>query len=172
MIGATIGFTLIFTLTRKLGRPFVERFVNKKALERFDYLTKEKGVLVFFFIFLLPVFPDDIISFVAGLTAIKIRTLVLISLAGRLPGYIMLSLAGNGIAYENLSTIIATGAAILILFIVAWYKRAWLKEFAEHKNRIAYIRETWNKSCKQIIVWVAVLSAIIAAIYILAGKFY
>src|SRR5687768_13593839 len=80
MIGAAIGFTLIFVLARKLGRPFVERFVDKKLLDKFDYLAESNGTLVFFLIFLLPAFPDDIICYIAGLTTIKIRTLVLVSL--------------------------------------------------------------------------------------------
>ncbi len=127
LIGATIGFTLIFILARKLGRPFVERFVSKKVIDKFDHLTKDKGVWVFFLIFLLPAFPDDMISFIAGLSRIRIRTLILISVAGRLPGYVVLSLAGNGLAYHHIKPVIITGAILGILFVIAWWKRAVVK---------------------------------------------
>jgi uncharacterized membrane protein YdjX (TVP38/TMEM64 family) len=66
IVGATIGFTLVLVLARKLGQPFVERLVSAKALERFDYLAQGRGVVVLFLIFLLPAFPDDVVSLVAG----------------------------------------------------------------------------------------------------------
>lgn len=151
--GATIGFTAVFYLTRKLGRPFVERFVSKKILGKFDHLTEEKGVLVFFLIFLLPAFPDDLISFIAGLTTIRIRTLVLISIAGRLPGYAVLSFTGNGLAYENLNPVIATGILMVMLSAISWWKRAWLREFVRREDRISFVNEQWKASWKTIIIW-------------------
>lgn len=98
MVGAIIGFTAIFILTRRLGRPFVEYFVSDNILEKFDYLSNTKGIIALFVIFLLPAFPDDAICYIAGLTKIKIRTLILISVIGRLPGYVILSLIGSGVA--------------------------------------------------------------------------
>ncbi|WP_220184042.1 TVP38/TMEM64 family protein [Thermoactinomyces mirandus] len=148
IIGATIGFMFVFLLARKLGRPFVERFVNKKVMDKFDHLTKNKGGLVFFLIYLLPAFPDDIISFIAGLTTIRIRTLVLISLAGRLPGYIVLNLTGNGLTFENYNPIVVTFAALVIIFALVWWKRAWLREFVEHNNRISFIMTHCKNSRK------------------------
>lgn len=169
VIGATIGFTLIFVLSRKLGRPFAERFVNKKILDKFDYLTKDKGPLVFFLIFLLPAFPDDIISFAAGLTTIRIRTLVLISLAGRLLGYIVLSLTGNGLTYENLNPVIITGVIMVIIFVVAWKKREWLHEFVERKDRISFVKAQWKASWLAIILWALGLLIVAISLYRLAA---
>jgi len=169
MIGATIGFTLIFVLVRKFGRPFVERFVSKKALNKFDHFAGEKGAMVFFLIFLLPAFPDDIISFIAGLTTIKIRTLILVSLVGRLPGHVLLCLTGNGLAYENLNYIIATIAVAVILFAVAWWKRKWLYEFVKRSDRILFIKEQWKSSKTAIILWTLGLLIITAALYLLAA---
>ncbi|HHY27059.1 MAG TPA: TVP38/TMEM64 family protein [Desulfitobacterium dehalogenans] len=157
MLGATIGFTLVFILARKLGRPFVERFVDRKNIERFDHLSEEKGAWVFFFIFLLPAFPDDLIAFIAGLTTIPIRTLVLISVAGRLPGYAVLAFMGNGLALENLNPVVVTIAALIIIFVLAWWKRGWLRKFVEHKNRSQFISEQWNLHWQKIILWTIVL---------------
>jgi len=164
LIGATIGFTLVFILTRKLGRPFVERFVSKKFLDKFDHLIKEKGVLVFFLIFLLPAFPDDIISFIAGLTTIKIPTLVIISLLGRLPGYIVLILMGNGLV-EDLNFSVFTVVIILILSAIAWWKRRWIHEFVDHNNRILFIKEHWNASWGRILMWILGLVIISILLY-------
>ena len=164
MIGATIGFTIIFVLTRKYGRPFVERFVSKKYLDRFDYLTREKGVMVFFLIFLLPAFPDDIISFIAGMTTIKISTLVFISILGRLPGYVVLSLIGNGFTYDNLKPVFVTIILFAIIFSVAWWKRAWLHDLIKRGDRLLYIKIKFRESWLSITL---VLAGLLIAIILL-----
>lgn len=138
MIGAAIGFTLIFVLARKLGRPFVEYFVDKKLLAKFDYLTESHGVLVFFLIFLLPAFPDDIICYLAGLTTIKIRTLVLISLLGRLPGNILLSITGAGVAESNTNLVITVVTILAVVAVVGFLNRKrierWVKQVSQKKD--------------------------------------
>lgn len=138
-IGATIGFTLVFVLARKLGRPFVEKFVSPAHLQRFDHLAGRRGTLALFLIFLLPAFPDDVISFIAGLTPIPIRTLVLISLAGRLPGYVLLSVGGNGLAYDNLNPIVVIGGVVAVIVALAYWKRAWLHEMVASGDVVGFI---------------------------------
>lgn len=153
LIGAGIGFTLIFILARKLGRPFVERFIKKELLEKFDHLTNDKGVWVFFLIFLLPAFPDDAISLIAGLTTIKISTLILISLAGRLPGYAILSYTGSRLVYENMNPVVVIVSTLIVILAIAWWNRVWLREFVEHNNRILWVKEQWSGSWVTIAVW-------------------
>jgi uncharacterized membrane protein YdjX (TVP38/TMEM64 family) len=137
-IGAAIGFTLIFVLARKLGRPFVAYFVDKKLLEKFDYLAESKGVLVLFLIFLLPAFPDDIICYIAGLTTIKIRTLVLISLLGRLPGNLLLSITGSGVAESNTQLVVVIVSFLVVIGVVGFWQRKrierWIHQFAERSK--------------------------------------
>lgn len=170
MIGATIGFTLIFALTRKFGRPFVGYFVDKKTLDKFDHLIEgKKGKLVIFLIYLLPAFPDDLISFVAGLSAIPIRSLVIISVLGRLPGYAILTFTGHGLTLKNLNPVIVTISILLILLATAWWKRKWLQEFVLHNNRILFIKENWKKSWPTILIWVVAIIMAAIAIYKLAS---
>ncbi len=102
LIGLTIGSFVIFCLARKLGRKFVEKIVKKKTLNKFDRLIKKKGVPMLFLIYLLPLLPDDLVCYIAGLTKIKIKTLVIISTLGRFPGILILSLVGAGLASENM----------------------------------------------------------------------
>lgn len=135
MIGAMLGITLVLVISRQLGRPFVERFVEKKHLEKFDYLTKAKGPLVFFLIFLLPAFPDDIICYLAGLSAIPIRTLVLVSFAGRLPGFLVLALLGSGIAEADGRLIGIVVAVLVIIGAVGYWQRERLERWAHSLGR-------------------------------------
>jgi uncharacterized membrane protein YdjX (TVP38/TMEM64 family) len=131
MIGAVFGFTTVFVLSKLLGRPFVERFVKKEDLTRFDRLTKNAGPLVLFLIFLLPGFPDDAICYIAGLSALPIRTLVFVSIAGRLPGYLATSFIGAGIGGSSLNYIVVTVVGIGFIAVVAYLKRAAIKQFIQ-----------------------------------------
>ena len=81
--------------------------------------------------FLLPGFPDDIICYVAGLSNLPIRTLVMVSLAGRLPGYLATSFLGAGIGDANVRLVVGIGIALGLAGIVAYMKRAELKAFIQ-----------------------------------------
>jgi uncharacterized membrane protein YdjX (TVP38/TMEM64 family) len=96
MIGTTLGSLLAFSLARWLGRPFVEKVVAKDALAKFDYVSREKGLFTLFILFLLPIFPDDAICYIAGTTRIPIWKLVLVAFFGRFPGFLILNLVGAG----------------------------------------------------------------------------
>jgi uncharacterized membrane protein YdjX (TVP38/TMEM64 family) len=128
-IGGVIGCTLVFLLSRRLGRPFVERFVRKKTLDRFDYLSDSGGQLVLLIIFLVPIFPDDLICYIAGLTRIPISRLVLITLIGRIPGYAVFSLTGAGAAQSNLTLVTIVAVTIAVTAGLAFWQRHRIERF-------------------------------------------
>jgi len=165
IIGATIGFTIIFVLARKLGRPFVERFFSKELIDKFDYITKSKGTLALFLIFLLPAFPDDLICYLAGLTTIPIRKLIIISLAGRIPGYLILSLTGNGLGHENMNPIIITLVAALMVFGIAFWKRSWLNDLVRSGNYIEYVKQHWGLSRIATTAWITCITILSILLY-------
>lgn len=135
MLGALVGFTLIFILSRKLGRPFVERFVKPEYLKKFDYLTKKAGPMVFFLVFLLPGFPDDIICYIAGLSSIPLRTLIVISIAGRLPGYLLTSFMGAGIGAADTKLVLWIVIPCLVLGLLAFWQRKAIEKWVRSQLR-------------------------------------
>ena len=123
MIGLVIGSFIAFYLSRKFGRPFVERIVNKKTLRKLDNLSSERGIFGLFLIYLLPALPDDVICYIAGLTNIKIKNLMIISTIGRLPGFIVLNLVGAGFASQSsLFAIILFIIFMLVSLVLFIYK--------------------------------------------------
>ncbi|MDX2776583.1 TVP38/TMEM64 family protein [Streptomyces caniscabiei] len=162
IIGATIGFAFVFAVSRKFGRPLVERFFDKKHIEKFDFITKKNGGMALFLIFLLPAFPDDLICYLAGLTKIPIRTLILISIAGRLPGYLLLSFTGNGLTFGNANMIISIATGVLIILGLGIWQRAWLYELVKSDDHMAYIRQNWNLSRRATAIWGGILLAVTA----------
>lgn len=118
LVGATIGSAVAFWLSRRYGRPFVERVVREELLATFDQFVEEAGTVSLFVIFLLPGLPDDVICFAGGMTDIDLRTLVTISFFGRLPGYLLVTLSGSGLATGDLAV---TAVTLLgLLAVSAW----------------------------------------------------
>ncbi|MBI3547097.1 MAG: TVP38/TMEM64 family protein [Gammaproteobacteria bacterium] len=66
-VGLMIGSWIAFMLARLLGRPLVERFVSSQIIQRYDYVMKHKGLMLAFFMFLIPGFPKDFLCYLLGL---------------------------------------------------------------------------------------------------------
>ncbi|MFB6186718.1 MAG: TVP38/TMEM64 family protein [Halobacteriaceae archaeon] len=132
LIGATIGSIIVFIFARRFGRSFIERFVIADTLSVFDTLIEKNGRFVLFVVFLVPALPDDAICAMAGITRIPIWQLVIISLVGRFPGYLMVSYAGAQFAKTNY---IQTMAILFIIAVTAivvyWYKERILSTLFE-----------------------------------------
>ena len=86
MVGLLVGTALAMALARRFGRPLVERLVNPERLARWDRITRRRGPLFFFLIFLTPSLPDDIVCFLIGLSSLAVPRMIVLALIGRLPG--------------------------------------------------------------------------------------
>ncbi len=95
MVGILLGVWAAIGLTRKLGRPFIERFVPAEHLQRFDDLLEKGGPTAVFLLFLLPLVPDDSICILAGLTPIPLSLLMILAAIGRFPSILASSFIGN-----------------------------------------------------------------------------
>jgi uncharacterized membrane protein YdjX (TVP38/TMEM64 family) len=130
-VGLALGSTLAFTLGRLFGHSVVRRVVPAAILARFERLINESSLWDFFLIFLLPLFPDDAVCFIAGLTRLPIWQLVLVSIAGRMPWMAVLTYVGahaeEDAAWTGLVLAVIVVAGLLIwLFsdeLEAWMHR-------------------------------------------------
>jgi uncharacterized membrane protein YdjX (TVP38/TMEM64 family) len=128
MIGLIIGSTLVMALTRRFGRPLVERFVDRKSVERIDQLVEKRGSLVIFLIFLLPFLPDDAVCFLAGLTPIPLLELVLLAMIGRFPGVFVANLLGSQAQSFELWQWIVVMLLFMLLAGFVWRYRIEVRE--------------------------------------------
>ncbi len=133
-IGLTIGSFLAFYIGRRLGRPFVEKLIPPKILDKFDFLVTNRGAFLAFIFFSIPGFPKDYMCYLLGLSPLRTLTFVIIACLGRIPGTIMLGVQGAGMYEEQYGMV----AALLIVAVVAgaaavYFQeplREWLKEKA------------------------------------------
>jgi len=114
-VGNIIGTAIAFLLSRHVGRPLVERLVNRNKLGRYDTFFKESGRLALWFAFLFPIFPADIMSFVTGLSDMRFREFMFIAIVAYLPNMLMLNYFGS-VLYESGLGVKALVSASAFLF--------------------------------------------------------
>ena len=94
MICIVAASQLGFALARWTGRPVVDRLVDKKTLDKWYAIGEKQGFMFFTIAFVLPMFPTDMMNFVAGLTGIRGTQFLAANILGRLPSAIMLTMIG------------------------------------------------------------------------------
>ena len=122
-LGIIMGSMFAFYLARRLGRPFVQKLVGKKYIDQLDSFKESKVTFIFFMIFLLPLFPDDIFCFLAGITNMKPRTFLIIMALGRFPGYFMLGILGADLANSQITLFVIISIIALVFLGVVYLFR-------------------------------------------------
>ncbi|MBI4688922.1 MAG: TVP38/TMEM64 family protein [Nitrospirae bacterium] len=122
-IGLTIGSWAAFSLSRFFGRPFIEKFVKKETLGKFDYLLHHKGAFLVFILFLIPGFPKDSLCYILGLGHLSTKEFLIISTVGRLAGTVLLTLGGSYIYRQQYQRFfMLVGIAIVVIFMSMVYR--------------------------------------------------
>ena len=113
-------------LARWAGRPLVERLAPVNLLDKWYDMSAQKGMLFFMFAFMLPIFPSDVMNYVAGLSSLSPRRFFIANLLGRFPGVMLMTAIGAYGFQLSLGVWIGIAIATIIMFI------AWRKIFGSH----------------------------------------
>jgi len=119
-IGLTLGSWLAFILAHFFGMPLLEKIVKPAIIEKFDHFMEHQGILVSFFLFLIPGFPKDYLCYIMGVSRMPVGTFLIISAAGRLFGTIMLSITGSSARQGHYFLLGCFVGAGIIIFIAAY----------------------------------------------------
>lgn len=118
-IGRIIGHLIAFSIARAFGRKIAEKYVSQKTLEQYDKYVSNKS-LILFLMYYLPIFPDDELSYLAGLSKMKFRIFFLANIFGHVGGSIGLAYIGSGIDTKDL-LFWALTVSVLIGFPIVWW---------------------------------------------------
>ena len=97
-LGAIVGAIVSFELARRFGRPLSERIVKRSLLERADRLVDSAGWPGLLTLRLIPAVAFTAINWGAGFTSVTRWTFVWTTAAGILPGAIVFTASGTGLA--------------------------------------------------------------------------
>ena len=124
-IGMFLGSLLAFFLGRVIGRRFVNWIVGDPSKVD-EYLKKLKGkeTVILFFMFLLPMFPDDVLCSIAGITPMNFIVFIFIQIITRFTsiGSTLFFMSGEIIPYNKpwgIAILIFLTIITIILFIIA-----------------------------------------------------
>ena len=116
-ITMTISSVVVFLLVRKFGIRFVELFVSRRQIENMGFLKDNQKVQsVLFFIFLLPGTQKDVVTYLAGLTNLSLKSWIFICFVGRFPAILLTALGGSALGNAKYGIV----AVVIVVFAVAY----------------------------------------------------
>ncbi len=143
-IGAVIGATLSFLLSRALGRDSVNQLLGGR-LQALEDRLRDNAFTGLLILRLIPLFPFTALNFGCGLTSIRLRDFVLATALGILPGtfvyqYLFATVGetilsdgiGSRLADPNLA--IALGLFVAFLLAARWLSRRFATKGANQKE--------------------------------------
>lgn len=89
-----LGSVVAFWAARHWGRELVYQLADGDTIARWDRIANRQGALFYFFTFVLPIFPADLMTYVAGLGTISPKSFLAACLSGRLICAIFITLLG------------------------------------------------------------------------------
>ena len=122
LLGSILSSAFVFMVVHRLGAPFVKDMVSEKWMDKFDRFEKSgKLELVVFVLFLIPGMPKDIFTYLVPLTDMRMRTFLLLSNIGRIPGILVSTYAASGLVDGNVwqsIVILAVLAAVAVVCVI------------------------------------------------------
>lgn len=119
ILGAAIGTIMTFYLARILGRDALHLIFDEEKIAKFvNKLNSKRAFIAVFVIFLIPGLPKDLFTYAAGVSEMKLKVFLIISLIGRTPGMmcsIMIGSMFNNGSYFGIGVL-----SIIVLILCVW----------------------------------------------------
>jgi uncharacterized membrane protein YdjX (TVP38/TMEM64 family) len=124
-VGLVLGSMIAFGLARIWGRPVVEALVQPELIDRYLDGVVNRHVIVLTAIFLVPFLPDDVLSFLVGLSSLPAGAFLVLVIVARPPGMFVSTLLGSGrIEMPWWGWAIIGAVSLAVLFLAHRYRDA------------------------------------------------
>ncbi len=123
--GALIGAAVSFELARRFGRPLGVKVLSPAALDRVDRLAVSAGWPGLLVARLIPTIAFTLLNWGAGLTPIGRWTFLWTTAIGIVPGAIVFTLSGTGLAafyWDNSELAPAVAVLVILVLVLAVYR--------------------------------------------------
>ncbi len=154
--GIFLGSFFAFFIGDKFGEKVVKWIVGEEKTKKYSNLLYDKGKYMFFLMMLFPIFPDDILCLVAGMTSMSYRFFATTILLTRPIGIVMTCYLGSGDVIPFSGWGIPVWCVLIILMIIAF----WIAY--KYKDKIEIII---NKFVQKIKVFVVKINNFITRVF-------
>ncbi len=124
LMSVALGSFLVFSVTRALGRKFMEKAEKNGKYDKLRFLKNpKKRDMLIFILFFIPGTPKDTLTYFAPFTKIELPKFLFLSTVARIPSVVSSTFAGESIfSGDYLSTILifAVTGALGILGIIIY----------------------------------------------------
>ena len=145
LLGIVIGSLVAFLIGRYAGYRVVAWLVGKETLDKWLKKIKGKDKLLLSAMFILPVFPDDVLCFVAGISSMSLPLFLVVILVSRVAAIFMTSYSITLIPFNTwwgLLTWAILIALVIVLFVFLYKKSDQILDwFAKKFHRETRIEE-------------------------------
>jgi len=118
VVGGLLGACLCFAIARLLGREKMKKYLGKfPQIEALDGQMDENGFHTMLIMRVVPIFPYDPVSYLAGLSNIRFRDYALATAIGMLPG----AFAYNVLGYSLTDMLSPTFLMAVVLVIIVMF---------------------------------------------------
>lgn len=123
LVGAVVGSTLAFSMARWLGRASV-RDLGVERIRRLDTQIGRRGLVAVLVARLVPVVPFTTINYAFGLTSVTLRTYVLATAVGIVPGTaVYVAVGAYGFSPGSWPFLIAVVGLVLLSLVGVVHRR-------------------------------------------------
>lgn len=126
IVSATVAATICYVLARSFGEPLVLRLVSREHLAKTDAFIERHGATAVLVARLVPFVPFDPISYVAGLTRMRVWTFFWATLLGQIPAGMTYSYLATQADKPNVLLIVAPSAFLGLVVLGVAARRALL----------------------------------------------
>lgn len=119
IIGSVIGTFITFYLSKLLGNDAMHLFFGEKRFEKYKaYLNNKKAYFAVFLIYLIPGLPKDLMCYAAGVSEMKLKPFLIISVIGRVPAMTMSLMFGAFYHTHNYPAMITVSVVVVIICLI------------------------------------------------------
>lgn len=120
LVGCVFSSAFIYVLVNRLGAPFVQSMVPVKYMDKFREFEKTgKLNSIVFILFLIPGMPKDVFTYIVPLTDMPLRTFLLLTTIGRIPGVVVSTYAADGLLDGRVTESVVLFVVLAVIAVVA-----------------------------------------------------
>lgn len=116
IVSTILGSEIAFFIARIYGRNLIYKLASSQIIERWYGMARNQGIMFYFFAFVLPIFPSDLMCYVAGLGTIPARRFLVSNILGRTVVAVSITLIGMFGLNPPLAFWLVTIGGLLALF--------------------------------------------------------